>query len=123
MQLVAFRFLLPASALAAVILAPTPISWEFLTLSAQGFFNRVTFSRVGYLTITKIIIPGQVNELNVHLHSSQTQIKEVSVTSGKSKRYRNKGNPAVSLIQQIINHKDENRMEAQITFNMTSTSG
>jgi hypothetical protein len=82
------------------------------TLSAPGFFSRVTFSQMGYQTITKIIIPGQVNELNVRLHSSQTQIKEVSVTSGKSKRYRNKGNPAVSLIQQIINHKDENRMES-----------
>jgi hypothetical protein len=82
------------------------------TLSAPGLFSRVTFSYVGAQTITKNIKPGQINELQIRIHSSQTQLKEVSVTTGKKQRYRNKGNPAVSLIQQIINHKDENRMES-----------
>jgi hypothetical protein len=82
------------------------------TLSAQGSFNHVTFSYVGYQPITKTIKPGQSNELVVRLHSSQTQLKEVSVTSGKGKKYKNKGNPAVELIQQVINHKDKNRMES-----------
>jgi len=79
-------------------------------LSASGSFNRVTFSQLGYQTIIKTIKPGQVNVLQVDLAVSETQLKEVSVTSGK--RYRNKGNPAVDLIQQVINHKAQNRMES-----------
>ena len=82
------------------------------TLSAPGRFSRITFSNVGYQSVTKTIKPGQVNLLQVRMQSSQTQLKGVTVRSTKGKRYRNKGNPAVSLIQQIINHKDENRMES-----------
>ncbi|MDB5029865.1 DUF5686 family protein [Mucilaginibacter sp.] len=81
-------------------------------LTADGTFNVVTFSYLGYQTITKIIKPGQVNELLISLYSSQTQLKEVSITSRKNKRYRNKGNPAVELIQQVIDHKEQNRMES-----------
>ncbi|WP_184542155.1 DUF5686 and carboxypeptidase-like regulatory domain-containing protein [Mucilaginibacter sp. FT3.2] len=81
-------------------------------LSAPGSFSRVTFSYVGYQAITKTIKPGQINTLQIRLRSRQNQLKEVSVTSGKSKRYRNKGNPAVELIQQVIDHKEQNRMEA-----------
>ncbi|WP_299513861.1 DUF5686 and carboxypeptidase-like regulatory domain-containing protein [Mucilaginibacter sp.] len=81
-------------------------------LSAPGSFSSITFSYMGYQTITKTIRPGQLNELHIRLQSSQTQLKEVMITSGKSKRYRNKGNPAVDLIQQVINHKDQNRMES-----------
>jgi len=81
------------------------------TLTAPGNYNRVMFSNVGYLPVTKTIKPGQVNELQVHLTGSQTQLKEVSVTS-RGKRYRNKGNPAVELIQQVIDHKAQNRMES-----------
>ena len=82
------------------------------TLSGQGSFDHVTFSYLGYQPVTKLIKPGQSNQLLIRLHSSQTQLNEVSVISGKRKRYRNKGNPAVELIQQVINHKDENRMES-----------
>lgn len=79
-------------------------------LSAPGSYNRVTFSYVGYQQVTKSIAPGKDNVLNVSMHSSQTQLKEVAITSGKKKRYRNKGNPAVDLIREVINHKEENRM-------------
>jgi hypothetical protein len=82
------------------------------SLSAPGSFNRVTFSYMGYQPVTKVIKPGQVNELLIRLKSSQTQLKEVSVISGKSQKYRNKGNPAVELIQQVIDHKEQNRMES-----------
>ncbi len=79
-------------------------------LSAPGSYNRITFSHVGYQAVTKTIKPGQANELQVRLMISQTQLKEVSVTSAR--RYRNKGNPAVELIRQVINHKEQNRMES-----------
>lgn len=81
-------------------------------LSANGLFNRITFSYVGYSSLTRAIKPGQASQLQVRMRSKQTQLKEVSVTSGKKARYRNKGNPAVELIQQVIDHKDENRMAA-----------
>lgn len=81
-------------------------------LKAPGAFSHVTFSYVGYQSVTKSIKPGESNILLVRLHSRQTQLKEVSVKSGKKQRYRNKGNPAVELIQEVIDHKEQNRMEA-----------
>lgn len=82
------------------------------TLSAPGQFSRVTFSYVGYQSIVKTINPGQMNELQIRLQKSQTQLNEVKITSSKKTRYRNKGNPAVELIQQVIDHKKQNRMES-----------
>lgn len=81
-------------------------------LSANGSFTRVIFSYVGYQSVTKTINTGQSNELQIRLHTSETELKEVDIISGKHTRYRNKGNPAVALIQQIIDHKDLNRMES-----------
>lgn len=66
-------------------------------LNAPGAFTHVTFSYIGYQTVTKVIKPGLVNVLHIRLHDSQTQLKEVKVVSGKKQRYRNKGNPAVGL--------------------------
>lgn len=85
---------------------------EFV-LSAAGAFTRVTFSYVGYESITRTINAGQVNELQIQLHGgSQNQLHEVAISSKNRQKYRNKGNPAVELIQQIIDHKQMNRMES-----------
>jgi hypothetical protein len=81
-------------------------------LNAPGSFTHVTFSYIGFLPVTRTIKAGQPNTLQIKLHSSQTQLKEVTVVSGKKQRYRNKGNPAVEVIQQIIDHKKQNRMES-----------
>ena len=81
-------------------------------LSSAGAFNQVSFSDMGYQTVIKTIKAGQDNTLSIPLKKSQTQLKEVKITSGKTKRYRNKGNPAVELIQQVIDHKPQNRMES-----------
>ncbi|MDB5149240.1 MAG: hypothetical protein JWQ57_3260 [Mucilaginibacter sp.] len=81
-------------------------------LNAPGSFAQVTFSYIGFQSVTRTIKPGQANVLQVRLRGSQTQLKEVKVVSGKKQRYRNKGNPAVELIQQIIDHKKQNRMES-----------
>jgi hypothetical protein len=78
-------------------------------LRRPGLYSKVTFSYVGFQSLTKSIKPGQANELHVMLRASQTQLKEVAITSTKKVRYRNKGNPAVELIQQVIDHKPENR--------------
>lgn len=81
-------------------------------LSAPGLFTHITFSSEGYQQVVKPINSGQHNIINIKLKQSQTQLKEVVINSGKNKRYRNKGNPAVELIQQVINHKSQNRMES-----------
>ncbi|HWZ17110.1 MAG TPA: DUF5686 family protein [Mucilaginibacter sp.] len=81
------------------------------TIEVPAGFTRLVFSTLGYQPVTKIIKPGQAAELLVRLIPSQTLLKEVSVTS-KNKKYRNKGNPAVELIQQVIDHKERNRMES-----------
>jgi hypothetical protein len=81
-------------------------------LRAPGAFTLVTFSYVGYQSVTRAVKPGQVNNLQVRMHSRQTELKEVAIKSGRKQRYRNKDNPAVELIQQVIDHKDQNRMES-----------
>lgn len=80
-------------------------------LGAPGPYIRVLFSYAGYQSVTQTITAGQTNELQISLHSIQTELKEVSILSGRGSRYRNKGNPAVELIQQVIDHKGRNRME------------
>jgi hypothetical protein len=82
------------------------------SLSATGSFSQVSYESMGYITETRKINPGQVNNIAVKLRYAETRLKEVRITSAKSKRYRNKGNPAVELIQQVINHKEKNRMQS-----------
>jgi hypothetical protein len=82
------------------------------TLSAPGLFSEITFSSMGYMPEHRKINPGQTNTVSLKLRYAETQLKEVKVTSAKKKRYRNKDNPAVELIQQVIDHKDQNRMQA-----------
>ncbi|GAA4102892.1 DUF5686 and carboxypeptidase-like regulatory domain-containing protein [Mucilaginibacter panaciglaebae] len=82
------------------------------SLSAAGAFKQVSFSFVGYKPVSKAILPGQVNKVSVKLITSKTQLSEVNIVSGKHVKYSNKGNPAVELIQQVIDHKAQNRMES-----------
>lgn len=81
-------------------------------LSAPGSFNLVSFSSMGYMPENRKINPGQINSISVKLRYAENQLKEVKVISGKKNRYRNKGNPAVELIQQVIDHKERNRMQS-----------
>jgi hypothetical protein len=75
--------------------------------TAPGVYKQVKFSLVGYKTVIKTLVPGQV--LNLQLETSQTQLAEVAVKSAKRQKYRNKGNPSVELIQQVIDHKEQNK--------------
>jgi hypothetical protein len=63
------------------------------------------------------------NPLSLHLDSIPSgevtfslsrKFKELTgaVVRNKKQKYRNKGNPAVELIRQVIDHKNQNRMEA-----------
>lgn len=69
----------------------------------------VQFSHVGYLTATRSITPGKDQTLEVDL-SIAGQLHDIVITAKGKGKYRNKGNPAVELIRQVIEHKAANRV-------------
>lgn len=71
--------------------------------------TRIQFTFVGYLTETKNIIMGQTQTVNAALQEDKRVLDEV-IVKPKKEKYRNKNNPAVELIRQVIAHKDQNRM-------------
>ena len=82
------------------------------SIETRETYSQLRVSLVGYKELNLTIIPGQVQILNLKLESNINTLKAVVVKSDKKKRYRNKNNPAVSLIQQIIDHKDQNKMQS-----------
>lgn len=80
------------------------------SMSATGAYKSISFSNVGYQSINRIVKPNAQNNFTIRLKKSLTRLKEVVVRASKKQPYRNKGNPAVELIQQVIDHKDQNRM-------------
>lgn len=77
-----------------------------LTLNADKTVIRFTY--IGYGTIEKTITPGISQVINLKMSVDASLLKEVTV-KGKA-RYRNRENPAVQLIRQVIDHKEENQM-------------
>jgi hypothetical protein len=80
-------------------------------LQGKGDLTRVTFTFIGYKAVTKEIVPGKEQVVNVALTEDPHLLKEVVINSGKKIKYRNKGNPAVELIRKVIAHKKQNRLE------------
>lgn len=68
------------------------------------------FSYAGYVKVTRQIKPGVEQELNIELEMTSS-LKEVVVKRGRGK-YRNKNNPAVELIDKVIENKEKNRIKA-----------
>ena len=75
-------------------------------------YTELKFSYIGYKTVTRIIIAGKDQVINVKMQSDVQTLATVRVVSGKKQRYRNKDNPAVELIRQVIAHKAENQMKS-----------
>ena len=71
----------------------------------------VTVSMVGYMTETVQLDSVPNNEVVISLRHQVRELQK-AVVKNKKQRYRNKGNPAVELIKQVIDHKTQNRMEA-----------
>jgi hypothetical protein len=83
-------------------------------VQTQEQVSTITVTLVGYKPVTIKVNPGRSTELTVRMEESGNDLKEVVVKSGK---YRNKGNPAVELIQKAIDNKDKNRKEALDFYN------
>jgi hypothetical protein len=75
-------------------------------------YVQLTVSSVGYKTLIRKIIPGKLQVVNIKLVDEGKTLNEVSVKTGKKEKYRNKGNPAVELIRQVIAHKKQNETES-----------
>lgn len=74
--------------------------------------TEIQFSFLGYKTIVKKIIPGQTQQINIRISQDATLLQEVEVRAGKEREhYRNKNNPAVDLVREMITHKSQNRIE------------
>ncbi|GAB4493454.1 MAG: DUF5686 and carboxypeptidase-like regulatory domain-containing protein [Saprospiraceae bacterium] len=71
--------------------------------------TRLTVTYMGYETAVVDLKPAQANTgLKVRLEEANNTLVEVVV---RNEKYRNKGNPAVELIQKVIENKDRNRRE------------
>jgi len=79
------------------------------TLSVPNNQPKIKFTYIGYQSIDKMITPGTPQTINVKMTVDALLLKEI-VVRGKTTRYRNKDNPAVQLIRQVIENKDKNRM-------------
>lgn len=82
------------------------------SLSADKEYTDLVISIVGYKQRTvRLNATTGSHGLTIDLAQQYKQLEHVTVRNKKQK-YRNKGNPAVELIKQVIDHKDSNRMEA-----------
>ena len=82
------------------------------TLQVPAQYTTLIFSYLGYRPVTRTFAPGAPVELSVTLTTSAAQLNEVVIKGTKPPRYKNKDNPAVELIRQIIAHRAENQPES-----------
>jgi len=84
-------------------------------LTGKKTSQKVQFSCLGYESIEKPLLTGRTQILDVKLKPQTKQLNEV-VVKPQTTKYRNKDNPAVALINQVIAHKEENRKEQFNSF-------
>ena len=77
-------------------------------LTLPGPATDIQFSALGYKTVTKSTDPNVSQTIDAELEEDFRALEEV-VISGKG-RYRNRDNPAVALIREVIAHKAVNRL-------------
>ncbi|HEV7381883.1 MAG TPA: DUF5686 family protein [Dyadobacter sp.] len=77
-----------------------------MTLTAPNF--RIRFTYVGYESIERTIPQGTNQVQNIKMRVDASMLKEITV-KGKAK-YRNRDNPAVQLIRQVIANKEKNQI-------------
>ena len=94
-----------------------------VTADENGYFRLIfndlqhdtlQVTAVGFVVFKQKIQLGKTQTINAKLISSETQLQTVEV---HQQRYRNRGNPAVELIQKVIDHKSTNRLESHDFYN------
>ncbi|MDR1555860.1 MAG: DUF5686 and carboxypeptidase regulatory-like domain-containing protein [Tannerellaceae bacterium] len=83
------------------------------TLSNDKGLVRLLVSSLGYSEKIITLKAGQKNEnLDIRIRPSSFELSEVFIKPTRE-HYSRKNNPAVDLIRQVIEHKNENRIEAR----------
>lgn len=82
------------------------------SLDTRWGSDSLQVSFVGYEAVTVSVKLGVNQKMDIALSSTTLNLGEVVVRE-KRGGYKRKGNPAVELIKQVIDHKDKNRIEAQ----------
>lgn len=91
-----------------------------VTTGEDGSYSIVTyrdklqslnFSFTGYKKTSRKVVPGKEQTINVELELVGS-LQEVVVKTKKRGKYRNKDNPAVELIDLVIENKPKNRIAA-----------
>ncbi len=75
----------------------------------NGDKQSLHISALGYEELDTIVAAG-TTDLKIYLKPIEKELGEVMVLARRKGRYRNKNNPAVMLIRQVIDHKEQNRM-------------
>ncbi|MCF0075304.1 DUF5686 and carboxypeptidase regulatory-like domain-containing protein [Dyadobacter sp. CY261] len=81
------------------------------TLKLAAGDSVIRFTYIGYMAFEKAVGKEASQMIHVKMHVDTAMLKEVTV-KGKA-GYRNRDNPAVELIRQVIAHKDQNRVDNQ----------
>ncbi len=68
------------------------------------------FTYVGYVKVTRQVKPFIDQDLNIEMEMT-SNLKEVVVKRGRGK-YRNRNNPAVELIERVIENKEKNKISS-----------
>jgi hypothetical protein len=71
----------------------------------------ISFSFIGYQAESREIKTGIDQTIDIRMSLSSITLDEV-IVKAKKKDYKNKNNPAVELIDKVVEKKDENRPEA-----------
>lgn len=79
-------------------------------IEAPSLSERIIFRFTGYDTISRKIVPGISQVVNVAMSFSSIDIGEIEIRSA-GKKYRNRDNPAVELIGKVTDNRDINRKE------------
>ncbi|WP_158233324.1 DUF5686 and carboxypeptidase-like regulatory domain-containing protein [Reichenbachiella sp. 5M10] len=66
-------------------------------------------SYIGYKPVVKPVRIGATQLIDFQLEETSLELETVTISS-KKLRYRNKDNPAVTIIKKVIDHKESNKM-------------
>ena len=84
---------------------------SFSIITNRDKLNSLTFSFTGYKKLTKKVEVGKEQVINVELALTDA-LKGVVIKSKGRAKYRNKNNPAVELIDLVIENKNKNKIKA-----------
>jgi hypothetical protein len=79
----------------------------YFILTNNTGIKKIKITSVSYEPLEVNIIPGKTQELKILLEAQNTKLNEIVVNPGKN-NYRNKDNPAVEIINNVVKNKDIN---------------